>query len=36
MVDLYELATYDFAPPDYLAIEIFKDDYNNLFQRAVS
>lgn len=36
MVSTSELATYSFAPPDYLAIEIFKDDYKNLFQRAVS
>ncbi len=36
MVDLSELATYDFAPPDYLAIDIFKADYSNLFQKAVS
>lgn len=28
MVGTSELATYSFAPPDYLAIEIFKEDYN--------
>lgn len=36
MVGTSDLATYNFALPDYLAIEIFKDEYKNLLQRAVS
>lgn len=34
MVSISELANYSFALPDYVAIEIVKEDYNNLFQRS--